>query len=202
MRELPLTKGVGAWVDDADFERFGRWKWRPNSKGWACRDGLPFTGTTGLVLLHRVIVGATSGQTVRPRNNVKLDCRRDNLLIEEGAKPTTRAAAEDLSVIVMRFVQAFPRQRDFPLPTLRSQLSEIMRTTGLDATTFLRRIEGWAAARVNIAPWDLEQPAPMLQIITKEIIAHRPTIVLPEPTPAQRAWVRAMQSPWEDDGTA
>lgn len=202
MRELPLTKGVGAWVDDADFERFGRWKWETTSKGFAQRDGLPLTGATGVVLLHRVIVGATSSQTVRQQNNVKLDCRRENLLIEEGAKPTTRAAKEDLSVIVMRFVQAFPRQRDFSLPTLRSQLSEIMSTTGLDATAFLRRIDGWAAARVNIAPWDLEQPAPMLQIITREVIAHHPTIVLPEPTPAQRAWVRAMQMPWEDDGTA
>lgn len=201
MQELILEKGVAAWLDAEDFVRFGHRKWRRGVKGVPCRDGQPWTGREGLVYLPRLIMGAHSGQVVRHQNNIPLDCRRKNLVVEsQTRKPGRFAFREDLSAIVMRFAAAFPAQIRFGLPLLRLQLQEVLTKSGIAAPEFLDRIDGWAAARSNIAPWDLEKPAPTLEKQV-EIDAPLPTIVLPEPSAQQRAMVRALQSPWSDDGT-
>jgi hypothetical protein len=201
VQELILEKGVAAWLDPQDFVQFGHRKWRQGAKGVPCRDGQPWTGREGLVYLPRLIMGVHSGQVVRHRNNIPLDCRRENLVVEpRTGKPGRFAARENLSAIVMRFAAAFPAQTRFGLRRLRDQLAVAKSQSGLDAPEFLDRIDGWAAARSNIAPWDLEKAAPTLEKPV-EIDAPLPTIVLPEPSAQQRAMVRALQSPWSDDGT-
>lgn len=201
MREIPLQKGVAAWVDDSDFERFGHLKWRLHSNGHAIRDGEKLTGRKGVVYLPRIIVAATASQKVRPRNHVKLDCRRENLLVEREPMPKTNSHEENMSALVLRFLRAFPQQARFPLPTIRRQLEEVRDKTLMTTEEFLTRIEGWAAARRNIAPWDLEKPAPVLKNLTPETRPQRPTIILPEPSVKTREWVRAMHTQWESDGT-
>src|SRR5690348_9892655 len=99
MPELPIKKGLVAWVDAEDARRFGHLKWTSNKKGHVCRDGATLTGKPGVVFLNRLIVGATSDQEVRHRNNIKMDCRRENLAIEP-RKPKPTATEEDLSLIV------------------------------------------------------------------------------------------------------
>lgn len=56
MKEIPLTKGYVALVDDEDFERLSRWKWcaaeRRGGRVYASRAG-------GRILMHREILGLT-----------------------------------------------------------------------------------------------------------------------------------------------
>lgn len=82
MREITLTKGRVALVDDEDFARFGHLKWTTGSFGG--RIGYAYRtefrgGKWGTVLLHREILGATPGQMVDHRNRDTFDNRRANL---------------------------------------------------------------------------------------------------------------------------
>ena len=197
MKEIRLAKGVAAWVDDADFAEFGGHPWRLHANGNACRSGKPFTGLDSVVLLPRMIVGAHSGQTVRPRNNIKLDCRRENLLVIP--KPPRRCSqGEDLSAIVLRFVRAFPQQRRFGLPNLRLQLEVARLQSGLTVEGMLARIDGWAAECANIAPWTLEQPAPVRSVPKAE---PAPPAILPAASAQRAAFVRSIRADWTPDGT-
>jgi hypothetical protein len=36
-KQIPLTKGQFALVDDADYDWLNQWRWRLNSKGYAIR---------------------------------------------------------------------------------------------------------------------------------------------------------------------
>lgn len=197
MHEIPLRAGAAAWVDAATFLQFGHLKWRLHSSGFPCRDGQRWTGRPGIILLPRLIVGAHAGQSVTTKNNIKLDCRRENLVVEP--KPRRRGhEAEDLSAIVLRFLRAFPQQYRFGTPLIRMQLKDVREETGLTAEELLHRIDGWAADRANIAPWTLATPAPVLHRPTEEV---RPSRQLPAASPETLARVRAVSAPWASDGT-
>lgn len=80
MREIPLTQGKVALVDDEDFELVSRYKW------WLHRvkcTAYAITGRTGRankqVFMHRLILGAATGQQCDHRNSNGLDNRRSNL---------------------------------------------------------------------------------------------------------------------------
>lgn len=78
MKEIPLTRGLKATVDDEDFIRFGHLKWyaqkTQDGRFYAARriDGK-------ISLLHRAILGTALGKKVDHRNGNTLDCRRKNL---------------------------------------------------------------------------------------------------------------------------
>jgi hypothetical protein len=77
-KRIPLTRGQSTLVDAADYDRLSRWKWLLVGDGYAGR----FDRTTRpprLIYLHRVVLGAQSGQHVDHINGDKLDSRRDNL---------------------------------------------------------------------------------------------------------------------------
>lgn len=84
MKEIPLTKGYTAIVDDEDYERFGGFKWCA-SKGVADRTYYAVRATTGphptrkTIRLHRAILGAPAGTQVDHVNRDGLDNRRANL---------------------------------------------------------------------------------------------------------------------------
>lgn len=77
-REIPLTRGKVALVDEADFELASSKNWHANycSKGrrWYAID----RHSLGL---HRFLLDAPDGVTVDHLNGNGLDCRRDNLRI-------------------------------------------------------------------------------------------------------------------------
>ena len=80
MKEIPLTQGKVALVDDEDFELVSRFKWRAHSKGYAhtalymgCIGGKEQTCD---VYLHRLIMRPPKGFQVDHINHNKLDCRR------------------------------------------------------------------------------------------------------------------------------
>ena len=76
MKEIPLTRGMVALVDDEDFEWINQWKWMYNGCGYAVRE---VNGTA--CYMHRVIMGTPKGMVTDHVNRNKLDNRRENLRI-------------------------------------------------------------------------------------------------------------------------
>ncbi|QDX93603.1 hypothetical protein EEL30_15635 [Brevibacillus laterosporus] len=86
-REIPLTKGEVAIVDDLDYELLSRYKWHYVSSGYAGRSiHHRDTIARSFVLMHRKIVGAPVGKVVDHINGNKLDNRRSNLRIVDQTK--------------------------------------------------------------------------------------------------------------------
>ena len=81
-REIPLTQGFTALVDEQDFEFLSQWRWRYKRhsngiQGYAVRT----TGSPGkqvTIYMHRVVFGACPHE-VDHINRDKLDNRRANL---------------------------------------------------------------------------------------------------------------------------
>lgn len=73
MREIPLTKGAVALVDDEDYDRIAATRWYLTGAGYACR--------LHSQLMHRVIASAPAGLHVDHINHDKLDNRRANLRV-------------------------------------------------------------------------------------------------------------------------
>ena len=84
MREIPLTKGYVALVDDEDYERVSAFKWTAKvlpAAVYAYRN--PHNET---MYLHRLILDAPSGMTVDHINHDTLDNRRCNLRLATQAQ--------------------------------------------------------------------------------------------------------------------
>lgn len=78
MKEIPLTRGFVALVDDADYERINAFKWqalvKPRHVYAVRRDR-----HGRKIRLHRFILGETTARMVDHWNGDTLDCRRTNL---------------------------------------------------------------------------------------------------------------------------
>lgn len=72
-REIPLTRGLVAIVDDDDYDRLTDHSWHAHKTkaGWYARS---FAG-----YMHRLVVEAVSGEEVDHQNGNGLDNRRSNL---------------------------------------------------------------------------------------------------------------------------
>ncbi len=86
MREIPLTKGHTALVDDHEYERVMAHRWFRHPKGYAVAviNGKP-------VYLHRFILNI-SGSRIDHRNRNKLDCRKENLRVATGSQNNANCA--------------------------------------------------------------------------------------------------------------
>lgn len=81
MKQIPLTKGLFAIVDDAGYERASKFKWcaqKIGTKYYAVR-GVCYKGKANTILMHRFLTGATSGILVDHKNGNGLDNRNINL---------------------------------------------------------------------------------------------------------------------------
>lgn len=83
-KEIQLTRGKVALVDDADYEALNQYKWcvaHGQTGGfYAVRAGLARDGQRKrTILMHRQIVGAAAGVDVDHANGNTLDNRRRNL---------------------------------------------------------------------------------------------------------------------------
>ena len=92
MREIQLTRGLMAIVDDSDFEMLSRWKWYAMKVGklngrpkyYAARTDYK---TRKCVLMHREIMIPSDILTVDHRNpDATLDNRRQNLRLATNAE--------------------------------------------------------------------------------------------------------------------
>jgi len=81
MKQIPLTQGKVALVDDADFEELNQWKWYAVWDGWhwyaiRCEQN---GGRKQTIYMHRQIMGAARDQQIDHRNRTGLDNQRGNL---------------------------------------------------------------------------------------------------------------------------
>lgn len=85
VREVPLTQGKVALVDDDDFDRVMRHKWcavfMPSGSHWYAKRGISQEGKTFNCFLHRFILGVPDGVKVDHENNDGLDCRKENMRV-------------------------------------------------------------------------------------------------------------------------
>ena len=85
MKEIPLSQGQTALVDDADYPLLSEFKWcyrseRNGKQGYAVRHSKVY-GRDRLVYLHRQLMQAPPGFEVVFANYDRLDCRRENLKV-------------------------------------------------------------------------------------------------------------------------
>lgn len=80
MKEIPLTQGCVALVDDEDYEALMQFEW-VWSNGYAVRAGQLADGTRTTVRMHRQLLGCVPGDgvLVDHRDENKLNNRRENL---------------------------------------------------------------------------------------------------------------------------
>lgn len=83
MKQIPLSKGKFALVDDADFDYLNQWKWfvRPSTGGseYAMRR-TKTKGKVTMIFMHRFILGLTDSMTyVDHINHDGLDNQRANI---------------------------------------------------------------------------------------------------------------------------
>lgn len=84
MKEIPLTKGKVALVDDDDFEWLYQYSWCYSEKVFGCKYGYALRGfkqnrKTKLVKMHREIMKAPAGIQVDHIDGDKLNNQRSNL---------------------------------------------------------------------------------------------------------------------------
>lgn len=82
-REVPLTNGMIALIDECDWERVSKYRWyayqRDNT--WYAYRGFWTNGKRRRVTLHRFILNLTDSKVpfIDHKNRNGLDCRRENL---------------------------------------------------------------------------------------------------------------------------
>ena len=84
MKEIELTQGKVAIVDDEDYEWLSRWKWYYGN-GYAVRHSTRFLGRKH-IFMHREILGTPDGMETDHINRDCLDNRRENLRACNGSQ--------------------------------------------------------------------------------------------------------------------
>lgn len=80
MREISLTQGKVAIVDDEDYEWLSRWKWFYGCGGYAGRH-FRLNGKHNYLSMHRTILEVPPGMEIDHKNRNRLDNRRENLRV-------------------------------------------------------------------------------------------------------------------------
>lgn len=81
-KEIPLTKGKYALVDDEDYGRLSRYSWHYDKNGYAYRRKTTGHYENKLISMHREIVGnIPESKIIDHKNRRKLDNRKENLRI-------------------------------------------------------------------------------------------------------------------------
>jgi len=105
MKQIPLSQGKFAIVDDEDFEFISQWKWSLLRRGNLChvrrieykKTGVPRKYNTARIYLHRAILGIEDKNIfVDHINGDGLDNRRENLrLCTKAQNGQNRGAAKN-----------------------------------------------------------------------------------------------------------
>ena len=88
MKQIPLTQGKFAIVDDADFEQLSKYKWCAK-RGYATYYAgryIKKNNKKTTIRMHQEIMNAQKGQQFDHRNSNGLDNRRENLRICTGTQ--------------------------------------------------------------------------------------------------------------------
>ena len=87
-RQIPLTKGRFALVDDATYPELVKYKWHLTSQGYAAAT-MAINGRRQIITMHRLLVGAQPGQIVDHKNGDRVDNRRANLRLATPSRTST-----------------------------------------------------------------------------------------------------------------
>lgn len=81
MKEIPLTQGKVAIVDDQDYALVSQYKWcaKWNGRHWYSHKSIVKNGRQYTLFMHRFITDAPTGMQVDHVNGDTLDNRRSNL---------------------------------------------------------------------------------------------------------------------------
>ena len=81
MKEIKLTQGKVALVDDEDFEYLNQWKWRaiPNNRTFYTQRDIIIKGKSVSIKMHRLIMNTPKGMEVDHINHNGLDNCKINL---------------------------------------------------------------------------------------------------------------------------
>lgn len=77
MKKIPLTQGKFALVDDEDYDKISRYKWRYNKNGYAMAHDILENKVD--VYMHRLVNKTAVGFHTDHINHDKLDNRKENL---------------------------------------------------------------------------------------------------------------------------
>jgi len=102
VKEIPLTQGRVALVDDEDYEWLNQWKWYYDKKGrtgYAVRDSVGRPTLRKQVRMHRLIMDAPQGLEVDHINGIGTDNQRGNLRLctHKQNRRNTRMCAHNTS---------------------------------------------------------------------------------------------------------
>lgn len=86
MKEIPLTQGLVALVDDDDYEWLMRRRWHANRNRPTAKFYAQSVINKKNTIMHRLILGARKGEQVDHINGDGLDNRRTNLRICNGSQ--------------------------------------------------------------------------------------------------------------------
>jgi len=89
MKEIPLSQGRVALVDDEDYEELIKYNWhayRHRNTYYAIRNVELYPGARTTVKMHRQIMRALPGEIIDHKNGNGLDCCRNNLRIASSSQ--------------------------------------------------------------------------------------------------------------------
>lgn len=112
MKEIPLTRGKVALVDDEDYERVNVFKWQaaPSQSGiWYAVRTVTVDGRRAPCRMHRFIMGVPVGVLVDHRNRDGLDCQRRNLRVATGSQNGINSPKRKCNSSGFKGVRFYPR---------------------------------------------------------------------------------------------
>lgn len=107
MKEIILTQGKVAIVDDDDFEDVNKYKWCFHRPGYAVRSAKRPDGKKEHVLMHRFIMNTPAGMVTDHKDLNKLNNQKSNLRICTNSqniinKPTTSKVSRFKGVSIVK----------------------------------------------------------------------------------------------------
>jgi HNH endonuclease len=111
LKEIALTQGKVAIVDDGDYEWLSQWKWyaRHAHGRWSAERRVGHSGP--ILYMHRVIIGAPVGLDVDHVNSNALDNRRANLRLATRSQNRANSRVRSDSITGVKGVREDKRRR-------------------------------------------------------------------------------------------
>jgi len=82
MKQIPLSQGKFALVDDEDYERVNQYKWCINSNGYAVTSYRDSNGKRKAMKMHRFILNLNKGDSlVDHRDTIRINNQKYNLRV-------------------------------------------------------------------------------------------------------------------------